>query len=75
MSETCKQFVERIWGKCTKKQMEGLLWHCTAFPCIDVEELEKQLKEVKEKSGGNYDVAMEQAEQSIQRAMEGIKKQ
>ena len=69
MSETCREFVERIWGKCTKKQMEGLLWHCTAFPFIDVDELEIQLKKVKEQSSGDYDNAMATADKEIQEAM------
>lgn len=69
MEETCREFIERIWGKCTKEQMEGLLWHCTAFPCIDIDELEKQLEEVKRKSGGDYNLAMAQAEKEIEEAM------
>ena len=69
MGETCHEFVERIWGKCTKEQMEGLLWHCTAFPCVDVDELEKQLKKVKEQSGGDYNIAMATAEKEIEEAM------
>jgi len=61
-NETCKEFVERIWGKCTPKQIEGLLWHCTAFPFVDIDKLEEQLKEVKEQTGGNYEMAMMFAE-------------
>ena len=75
MSETCREFVERIWGKpVTEEQMEGLLWHCTAFPCISVKELEKQLKKVTEDSGSDYDKAMDQAEDKMTEAMKGIKK-
>jgi hypothetical protein len=62
MSETVKEFVQRIWGNHTDEQRDGLLWHCTAFPCVDVIELEKQLKEVKVESGGDYNLAMKQAE-------------
>ena len=70
MSETCCEFVERIWGKpVTLKEAEGLLWHCTAFPCIDIDMLEKQLKKVKAESGGDFDLAMAQAEEAINRAM------
>ena len=72
MSETCREFVERIWGmSVTDSQMDGLLWHCTAFPCIDVPMLEKQLTKVKEDSGGDYDIAMAQAEEQINEAMKG----
>ena len=67
--ETVKEFVSRVWGEHTEEQREGLLWHCTAFPCIGVQELEKQLKEVKLKSGGDYDIAMQQAEELINKAM------
>ena len=68
--ETGQEFVERIWGrKASDEELDGLLWHCTAFPCVGVEELEKQLIKVKEKSGGDYDKAMEQAEESINEAM------
>lgn len=67
--ETVKEFVTRIWGPHTDKQREGLLWHCTAFPCVDVDYLEQQLKKVKEESGGDYDIAMAQAEKQINEAM------
>jgi len=72
-NETVEEFVQRIWGDHTEKQMTGLLWHCTAFPCVDPDELERQLKKVKAISGGDYDKAMEQAEEIIQEAMKGIK--
>jgi len=61
-NETVKEFVTRIWGTCTDDQMEGLLWSCTAFPCIGIEELERQLSKVKINSNGDYNVAMKQAE-------------
>lgn len=73
MSETCREFVERIWGTpVTDDQLDGLLWHCTAFPCIDVTELEKQLRKVKADSGGDYERAMAQAEAQINEAMKGL---
>ena len=69
-NETCHEFVERIWGRTvTEEEMTGLLWHCTAFPCISPEELEKQLIKAKEDSGADYNLAMEQAEKAIQEAM------
>ncbi len=68
--ETGREFVERIWGrKVSDEELNGLLWHCTGFPCVDVEILEKQLIKVREESGGDYDKAMEQAEKSIREAM------
>lgn len=69
MRETCCEFVKRIWGTCTLEQMDGLLWHCTAFPCISVSELEAQLKEVKKQSGGDYNKAMATAEKEIDQAL------
>ena len=72
MGETCREFVERIWGKCTEDQMEGLLWQCTAFPFIDVDELEEQLKKVKEQSDGNYDKAMATADRETEEAMKSM---
>lgn len=71
-NETVKEFVTRVWGPCTDKQREGLLWHCTAFPCVSAEDLEKQLIIVKKESGGDYDIAMAQAEKQINEAMEGL---
>lgn len=68
-TETVKEFIKRIWGDCTEKQREGLFWHCTAFPCINIPELEKQLKKVREDSGGDYDLAMAQVEKSINKTM------
>ena len=74
MSETCREFVERIWGKpLTMEQMEGLLWHCTAFPCVCVATLEKQLVHVRDESGGDYDKAMAQAEEQITQAIKETK--
>lgn len=73
MTETCRQFVERVWGKpVTDEQVEGLLWHCTAFPAISVEMLEEQLRKVKGESGGDYDRAMAQADAQINEAMKGL---
>jgi hypothetical protein len=73
MCETCREFVERIWGKpVTEEQMNGLLWHCTAFPCISVPMLEKQLKKIKQDADGDYDMAMAQAEEQIHEAMKGM---
>ena len=70
MSETCREFVERIWGKpVTDDQLDGLLWHCTAFPCVSVEMLEEQFTKVRDESGGDYDKAMSLAEEQINQAM------
>lgn len=70
MSETCKEFTERIWGReLTDKEVELLLWHCTAFPCLDPEPLEKQLIEVRDKSGGDIDTACRQASEEMTEAM------
>jgi len=69
MGETCYEFVKRIWGECTLEQMDGLLWHCTAFPAIGVDELELQLKRVKKQSGRDYDKAMAIAEKEINQAL------
>ncbi len=70
MSELTKDFVERVWGKpVSKEEMEGLLWQCTAFPCVDVEELEIQLTKVKLESGGDFNLAMKQADEAIRRSM------
>lgn len=70
MSETCREFVERVWGNpVTDEQIDGLLWHCTAFPAISVEMLEEQLTEVKKESCGDYGKAMAQAEAQITEAM------
>ena len=73
--ETCHEFVERVWGRpCTKEEVEVLLWHCTAFPCVDVEYLEKQLIEIRERSGGDFEKAWKLADQDIGEAMKGLPK-
>lgn len=72
MAETCSEFVRRIWGKCTNKEIEGLLWQCTAFPMASVEHVEQQLQEAKRNSGGDYAVAMKQADDAITEAMKGL---
>lgn len=61
-------------GKCTREQAAGLLWHCTAFPVINADEVERQLKKVKMQSGGDYEKAMAAAESKIEQAMEGEQK-
>lgn len=61
--------VNHIWGPCTDDEADALLWSCTAFPCIDREELEKQLAKVKADSGGDFALAMTQAEDAISEAM------
>jgi len=52
------------------EEADTLLWHCTAFPCIDIEELETQLTQVKLDSGGNFALAMKQADEVMRRACE-----
>jgi len=34
--ETCIEFVNRIWGKCTVEEADALLWICTAYPCASI---------------------------------------
>lgn len=66
MCETCQEFVERIWGKkLTEREIELLLWLCTNYPRINVEELEKQLVEVRDKAGGDIGLACKQASEEI----------
>jgi hypothetical protein len=72
--ETCFEFVRRIWGSCSKEEMDGLLWSCTAFPCASPEIIEKQLLEIKQKSGGNYKKAMVIADEETQEAMKDLSK-
>ncbi len=75
MRELTKDFVERVWGKpVSKEEMEGLLWQCTAFPCVDVEELEKQLTKVKLESNGDFATAMRQADEAMSRCLAASKR-
>ncbi len=71
MPETYIQLANRIFGKLTDDQADTLLWHCTAFPCIDNEMLINQLTKIKEESGGDFAIAMKQADDSIKAAMAG----
>ena len=61
--------VREIWGKCTEQEASDLLWMCTAFPAADVEHVKKQLVDIKEKSGGDYDRALAIADAEIGEAM------
>lgn len=69
-TETAHEFTERIWGrKLSKKEVELLLWHCTAFPCVDVERLELQLSRVRTNSKGDVELAAKQADKIMDKAM------
>lgn len=73
--ETYLQFAKRIFGDCTSDQADLLLWHCTAFPCINLEELETQLTQVRLDSGGDFALAMKQADEVMEKAMKGLNKE
>ncbi len=75
MGETCYEFVRRVWGSCTDEQADTLLWSCTAFPCCDVPHLEKQLLDIKEKSGGDFEKAWRIAEKETNEAMKDLPEQ
>ena len=71
MSETYIELVKRIWGRdnCTDRQADALLWSCTAFPFSDNEGLLKQLEKAKADFGGDFDLAMKQADEATEKAM------
>lgn len=66
---TWKALVDRIWGQCTDKQAEVLLWHCTAFPFVSVFHVARQLKDIKKRSGGDFDKAWRIADEDMNKAM------
>ena len=70
--ETCIEFVNRIWGKCTVEEADALLWICTAYPCASIPHIEKQLKDIKEQSGGNIGKAVQICEEEMEVAMKEI---
>lgn len=70
--ESPYEFVRRIWGNCTDGEADTLLWHCTAFPFVDVPRLERQLREVKKKSSGDFQKALKIADAEIEEAMRGL---
>ncbi len=74
MSETYNQLAKRIFGDLTDDQAEVLLWHCTAFPCNSTEQLKIQLAKVREESGGDFALAMQQATDDIEESMKEVNK-
>ena len=68
MSETYIDLVKRIFGECNDELADALLWTCTAFPFNDNEGLIKQLKKVKLDSGGDFGLAMKQADEAMAKA-------
>ena len=61
--------VKQIWGECTREEAEALLWSCTAFPCCSVETIYKQLEEIKEKSSGDFNRAIQICENELNAAL------
>ena len=70
--ETCVEFVRRVWGECTEDEADSLLWNCTAFPMASVEHVEKQLLQAKVDSGGIVGLAMQQADEVVEKAMKSM---
>jgi hypothetical protein len=71
-NETCIEFVNRVWGECSLEEADILLWNCTAFPCADISHIEKQLKDIKERSGGNVGKAVHICDEEMEIALKEI---
>ena len=63
--------VQRIFGTDSAKEADTLLWHCTAFPFASVLHVARQLRDIRKKSGGNFEKAIAIADKEIEEAMRG----
>ena len=59
VTETWIDLVHQHWGKCTDQAADALLWSCTAFPVDDHYEVAKQLKVIRDRSGGDVQKAID----------------
>lgn len=66
---TYVDLVKRIWGPCSDKEMEHLLWGCTCFPFGSVLQVARQLRQLKKHSEGNFEIACKLNELAIDEAM------
>ena len=65
----CSDALAEHWGHLSDKDKMSVLWSCTCFPAGDGDEVAKQLRESKKKSGGDFGLAMQQADEEITSAM------
>jgi hypothetical protein len=55
-NKTWNDLVQSIWPNVTAEQAEILLWETTCFPMGTAEDVERQLRENYQRSGGDVDL-------------------
>ena len=65
MCQICKDALDKHWPNLSLKQRHDLLWFATAFPCINGEVVAEQLKDIAERSGNDFNKAMDLAERDM----------
>lgn len=70
---TWLDLVYRFWGPCSNEDADTLLWNCTCFPFGSPLMVARQLKDIKERSGGNITNAVDIVDKEMLVALEGIK--
>jgi len=69
---TYVDLVRRIWGPCSDKEVEHLLWGCTCFPFGRVLQVARQLRQLRKHSRGDYEIACKLNELAIDEEMRQI---
>lgn len=70
---TWKELVRELWGQdTTDKEIETLLWSCTCFPFGTAEQVEMQLKEIKELSGRDINKAQKLVKAEVEKALKNL---
>ena len=69
MCRTCADVVRRHFPDIPVDKCVDFLFQVTAFPCTSVEHIVKQIEEMADKSGGDWELAMEIADEELDAAM------
>lgn len=65
---------KRIFGTHSDKEAHDLLWFATCFPFGSILHVARQLKDLRIRSNGNFDVAMAIADKEMEEAMQEIRR-
>ena len=71
---TWNELAMRIFGTDSKEEASHLLWGATAFPFASPLHIARQLKDLKKRSGGNFDIAMAIADTEARKELDEINK-
>tara|TARA_B100001778_G_scaffold330827_1_gene334014 strand:- start:34134 stop:34388 length:255 start_codon:yes stop_codon:yes gene_type:complete len=74
MCQKCQDLVDELLPDISKEDLGRFLWSATAFPMAGCDILQKQIREMVERSGGDVDKAIALAHEDMDREFEAYKK-